>query len=146
MGLFGPTRGTDESLPRTDRGAGSLNDYDYGLRARNRRVTIMLADSDPCQDELRAVVEAASDGAGDLETAISPRSQEEERVDAAIVVRLFTGRRVSGPVGSVPRGLESVVDETLRRLDDTVGKARIPARVVQKGGRYRVELLMGAVR
>jgi hypothetical protein len=146
MALFGSKRGTDESLPRTDRGAGSLNDYNYGLRAANRRVTIMLADSDPCQDELRAVVEAGGASATDLETAISPRSQEQERVDAAIVVRLFTGRRVSGAVGSVPRGLESVVDETLRRLDDTVGKARIPARIVQKGGKYRVELLMGAVR
>ncbi len=146
MGIFGSARGTDESLPRADRGAGSLNDYNYGLRARNRRVTILLADSDPCQDELRAVVEAVGDGVGDLETAVSPRSQEQERVDAPIVVRLFTGRRVSGPVGSVPRGLESVVDETLRRLDDTVGKARIPARIVRKGGSYRVELLMGAVR
>lgn len=142
MAMFGAKRGTDESLPRTDRGAGSLNDYDYGLRARNKRVTIVLADSDPCQDELRAVVDAG----GEVETAISPRTQEQERVDAAIVVRLFTGRRVSGPVGSVPRGLESVVDETLRRLDDTVGKARIPARIVTKGGALRVELLMGSVR
>jgi hypothetical protein len=146
MALFGSKRGTDESLPRTDRGAGSHNDDNYGLRAANRRVTILLADSDPCQDELRAVVEAGGANATDLETAISPRSQEQERVDAPIVVRLFTGRRVSGAVGSVPRGLESVVDETLRRLDDTVGKARIPARIVQKGGKYRVELLMGAVR
>ena len=145
MALFAK-RGTDESLPRTDRGAGSFNDYDYGLRARNKRVTILLADSDPCQDELRAIVEAGAGSGGDMETAISPRSQEQERVDAAIVVRLFTGRRVSGPVGSVPRGLESVVDETLRRLDDTVGKARIPARIVQKGGKYRVELLIGLVR
>ena len=146
MGMFGSKRGTDESLPRNDRGAGDLNDYSYGLRARNRRVTILLADSDPCQDELRAVIEAAGDGIGDLETAISPRSQEQERIDAPIVVRLFTGRRVSGPVGSVPCGLESVVDDTLRRLDDTIGKARIPARIVKKGGAYRVELLMGAVR
>jgi hypothetical protein len=146
MGMFGSKRGTDESLPRNDRGAGDLNDYSYGLRARNRRVTIVLADSNPCQDELRAVVEAAGDGIGDLETAISPRSQEQERIDAPIVVRLFTGRRVSGPVGTVPRGLESVVDDTLRRLDDTIGKARIPARVVKKGGKYRVELRMGAVR
>ena len=142
MALFSSRRGSDESLPRADRGAGNFNDYDYGLRPRNKRVTIVLADSDPCQDELRAVVEAG----GDVETAISPRTQEQERIDAVIVVRLFTGRRVSGPVGSVPRGLESVVDETLRRLDDTVGKARIPARIVQKGGRYRVELRMGAVR
>ncbi len=132
----------DEPLPRSDRGAGKLNDYAYDLRARNKRVTITLAGSDPYQDELHAVL----DSGDDVETAISPRSQEAERVDAPIVVRLFTGRRVSGPVGSVPRGLESVVDETLRRLDDAVGKARIPARVVRKGGRLRVELLLGAVR
>ena len=49
-------------------------------------------------------------------------------------------------MGSIPRGLESVVDETLRRLDDKLGKARIPVRVIQKGGKYRVELLMGKVR
>jgi hypothetical protein len=67
-------------------------------------------------------------------------------VDAAIVVRLFTGRRVSGPVGMVPRGLESVVDENLRRLDDALGIARIPVAIVRKRGRLRVQLLMGAVR
>jgi hypothetical protein len=132
----------EEELPRSDRGAGNLNDYAYNLRARNKRVTIMLAGSDPYQDELRAVLESGDE----VQTAISARSQEAERIDAPIVVRLFTGRRVSGPVGSVPRGLESVVDETLRRLDDAVGKARIPARVVRKGGRLRVELLLGAVR
>lgn len=144
MGLFSSThRGTDESLPRNDRGSGHFNDYSYGLVARNKRITIVLAGSDPYQDELRVIVEG---GEQQPETAISPRSIEQERVDAAIVVRLFTGRRVSGPVGSVPRGLESVVDETLRRLDDKFGKARIPARVIRKSGAYRVELLMGAVR
>ncbi len=132
----------EEAPPRADRGAGSLKDYRYDLRARNKRVTIMLAGSDPYQDELRGVLESGDE----VETAISARSQEAERIDAPIVVRLFTGRRVSGPVGSVPRGLESVVDETLRRLDDTLGKARIPARVVRKGGKLRVELLLGAVR
>ena len=49
-------------------------------------------------------------------------------------------------MGSVPRGLESVVDETLRRLDDRGEKVRIPARIVQKRGVYRVELLMGRLR
>jgi hypothetical protein len=132
----------EEELPRTDRGAGKLNDYDYSLKARNKRVTILLAGSDPFQDELRTVLESGDE----VETAMSPRSQEAERVDAPIIVRLFTGRRVSGPVGSVPRGLESVVDETLRRLDDSYGKARIPARVVRKGGKLRVELLLGLVR
>ena len=132
----------EAALPRSDRGAGSFGHYGYDLRARNKRVTIMLAGSDPYQDELRAVLESGDEA----ETAISPRSQEAERVDAPILVRLFTGRRVSGPVGSVPRGLEPIIDETLRRLDDASGKARIPARIVRKGGRLRVELLLGAVR
>lgn len=142
--MFGSNRrGTDASLPKSDRGMGHFNDYSFGLVARNRSITIVLAGSDPYQEELRAIVES-----GDLEifTAITPRTIDQERTDEPVVVRLFTGRRVSGPVGSVPRGLESVVDETLRRLDDTVGKARIPVRVLHKRGVYRVELLMGAVR
>jgi len=150
MGIFGnKRRGTDASLPKSDRGMGHFDDYGFDLRARNKNITIVLAGSDPYQDELRAIAESAASadsGDGKMETAISPRSIEQERTDEAIVVRLFTGRRVSGPVGSVPRGLESVVDETLRRLDDTVGKARIPVRIVRKSGVYRVELLIGAVR
>ena len=143
MALFANRRGTDESLPRSDRGMGHFDDYGYNLIARNKRITMVLADSDAHQDELRAILEAGDE---QPETAISPRTQEQERIDAPIVVRLFTGRRVSGPVGTVPRGLESVIDETLRRLDDKVGKARIPVRIVTKGGKLRVELLMGAVR
>lgn len=142
MALFGK-RDVDTSLPKGDRGSGSFNDYGYDLVPRNRRVVITLADSDPHQDELRTVAET---GELEAETAISPRSIEQERVDAPIEVRLFTGRRVSGVVGSVPRGLESVVDETLRRLDDRGEKVRIPARIVQKRGAYRVELLMGRLR
>lgn len=126
-----------------DRGSGSFNDYGYDLVPRNRRVTITLAASDPHQEELRAIAET---GELEAETAISPRSIEQERVDAPIEVRLFTGRRVSGVVGSIPRGLESVIDETLRRLDDRGEKVRIPARIVQKRGVYRVELLMGRLR
>ena len=142
MALF-QKRGTDESLPKGDRGRGSFDDYSYGLSAKNARITMTLAGSDPHQDELRTIVES-----GDLtaETAISPRSIEQERVDAPIEVRLFTGRRVSGVVGTVPRGLESVIDETLRRLDDKGEKARIPAKIVGKPGELRVQLLMGAVR
>jgi hypothetical protein len=121
MGLFATKRrGTDESFPKSDRGMGHLDDYSFGL-----------------------IVES---GDSEFETAISPRSIVQERTDEPIQVRLFTGRRVSGPVGSVPRGMEAIVDETLRRLDDTVGTARIPVRITQKSGRYRVELLMGAVR
>ena len=126
-----------------DKGSGSFDDYDYGLVAKNKRVTITLADSDPCQDELRTIVET---GEVDAETAISPRTIEQERVDAQIPVRLFTGRRVSGVVGNIPRGLESVIDETLRRLDDAGEKVRNPAKIVGKPGALRVQLLMGALK
>ncbi len=142
MGFFAK-RGTDESLPRGDRGSGSFDDYDYNLTAKNKRITITLADSDPYQDELRTIVES---GELEAETAMSPRTIEQERVDAGMPVRLFTGRRVSGVVGSVPRGLESVIDETLRRLDDKGDKPRIPAKIVGKPGALRVQLLMGALR
>ena len=96
MGLFGRDK---------DLGKGSFDDYVYDLRPKNRRVTMTLAGSDPHQDELRAIVET---GELTAETAISPRTIEQERVDAPIEVRLFTGRRVSGVVGSIPRGLESM--------------------------------------
>ncbi len=142
MGLF-QKRGTDETLPKGDRGKGSFDDYSYGLTARNARITMTLADSDPHQHELRQIVES---GDAELETAMSPRTIEQERVDAGLEVRLFTGRRVSGVVGSIPRGLESVIDETLRRLEDRGDKPRIPARITGKPGAYRVELLMGRVR
>lgn len=142
MGLFS-SRIVDTSLPKGDRGRGSFDDYRYDLLPKNKRITITLAASDPCQEELRAIVESGETGA---ETAISPRTQQQEGVDAPIEVRLFTGRRVSGVVGRIPRGLESVVDETLRRLDDRGEKARIPAEVVGKPGAYRVRLLMGKLR
>jgi hypothetical protein len=143
MGIFGSKRGTDESLPRGDRGTGTFDDYDYSLVAKNRRITITLADSDPYQDELRTILES---GESEAETAMSPRTIEQERVDAGMPVRLFTGRRVSGVVGSIPRGLESVIDETLRRLDDAGEKARIPAKIVGKPGALRVQLQMGALK
>jgi hypothetical protein len=142
MGLF-RRRGVDTSLPREDRGFGSFDDYVYNLAPRNKRVTIVLANSDPYQDELR---ELATSGESAIETAISPRTLQAEGQDAPIEVRLFTGRRVSGPVGMVPRGLESVIDENLRRLDDKGLKARIPVRIEQKREGYRVVLLMGALK
>ena len=40
--------GTDTSLPKGDRGAGSFDDYAFDLIPRNKRVTITLAASDPC--------------------------------------------------------------------------------------------------
>jgi hypothetical protein len=142
MGLF-RRRGVDTSLPREDRGFGSFDDYVYNLTPRNKRVTIVLANSDPYQDELRELAESGETG---IETAISPRTVQAEGQDAPIEVRLFTGRRVSGPVGMVPRGLESVVDENLRRLDDKGLKARIPVRIDHKREGYRVVLLMGALK
>ncbi|QNO36630.1 hypothetical protein H4J02_08965 [Protaetiibacter sp. SSC-01] len=142
MGLF-RRRGVDTSLPREDRGFGSFDDYVYNLTPRNKRVTIVLANSDPYQEELR---ELAESGESNFETAISPRTVQAEGQDAPIEVRLFTGRRVSGPVGMVPRGLESVVDENLRRLDDKGLKARIPVRIDKRREGYRVVLLMGALK
>ena len=145
MGLFGSRRGIDTSLPRDDRGFGDFDDYVYDLAPRNKRVKLTLADSNPHQDELREILEAAT-ASDTIETAISPRTLEQERVDAPIEVRLFTGRRVSGVVGSVPRGLESVIDENLRRLDKRGVKARIPVKIERKREGYRVVLLMGTLK
>ena len=137
-------RGVDESLPKNDRGYADFNDFDYRLRPKNARTTMTLAGSDPYQDELRAIVADANPA--ELETAISPRSQADEGKDSPIPVRLFLGRRVSGIVGSVPRGFESVIDENLRRIDDAGQKVRIPVRIDQKGGSYRVVVLLGKIR
>ena len=98
---------------RNDRGKGSFGDYRYGLNPNNARVRLRLAGSNPYQDALR---ELAESGAAPLETAISRRTQQQDAEDAPIEVRLFTGSRVSGPVGWIPRGLESVVDETAQLL------------------------------
>jgi hypothetical protein len=131
------------TFDRNDLGKGSFNNYKYGLVPNNARVRLRLAGSNPFQTQLKEIVEA---GSGSFETAISRRSQQQDAEDAPIEVRLFTGNRVSGPVGYVPRGLESVVDEALSRLDIKGRKQRIPVEIVRKGGLYRVELLMGATR
>jgi len=128
---------------RNDLGKGKLSQYRGVLVPNNARVRITLAGSNPYQNELREIVES---GASPLETAIGKRSQQQEGQDAEIEVRLFTGSRVSPPVGWVPRGLESVVDEALGRLDIQGRKQRIPVEIVRKGGLYRVELLIGATR
>ena len=132
----------EEEIPldRNDRGKGSLSQYRGVLEPANARVRLVLAGSNPYQQELAAIVES---GASPLETAIGKRSQQEEGRDAPIEVRLFTGSRVSGVVGLVPRGFESVVDEALGRLDTLGRKQRIPVAITRKGGLYRVELLMG---
>ena len=128
---------------RNDLGKGKLSQYRGVLQPANARVRITLAGSNPHQHVLREIVES---GASPLETAISRRSQQQEGQDAEIEVRLFTGSRVSGPVGWVPRGLESVIDEALSRLDIAGRKQRIPVEIVRKGGLYRVELLIGTTR
>jgi len=125
---------------RNDLGKGSFGNYRYGLSPNNKRVRIRLAGSNPHQHTLKDIVESR---ATPLETAISRRTQAQDGADAPIEVRLFTGSRVSGPVGYVPRGLESVVDEALSRLDIQGKKQRIPVEIIRKGGLYRVELLMG---
>ena len=132
-----------ETLDRNDLGKGSMSDYRGVLVPANGRVTIRLAGSNRYQAELAGILALGAEG---LETATTRRTLDQERVDAPIEVRLFTGTRVSGPVGWVPRGLESVIDETLARLDVRGKKQRIPVAVVKKGGKYRVDLLVGLTR
>lgn len=128
---------------RNDRGKGAFSNYKYGLVPNNARVRLRLAGSNPHHEALRELADAGTSG---LETAMSRRSQQQDAEDAPIEVRLFTGSRVSNPVGWVPRGLEAVVDEALSRLDMHGRKQRIPVQIVRKGGLYRVELLMGLTR
>ncbi|TPW76079.1 hypothetical protein [Schumannella soli] len=136
----------DPALPKTDRGTGALDDYDYDLVPRKAGVRIRLAAAEPNADEIASVARLAADEGVELETIVAARTIEQERVDAPIEVRVFLGRRVSGIVGVVPRGLESVVDQTLRRLEDRGDNPRIPVEIVQTRRGLRVELLMGATR
>ncbi|HEY5229815.1 MAG TPA: hypothetical protein VIJ11_02840 [Galbitalea sp.] len=124
----------------SDAGSGKLGDYKYNLVPANRRVKIVLAESDPCQEEIAFLVDEEN-----LQTFIAARTIEEERTDAPMPVRFFTGRRMSGVVGYVPRGLEPAVIEALTRLEDR-SNDRIPASIIKKGGKLRVVLLMGDTR
>ena len=135
-------RGTrDTSFPKGDQGTGSLDDYKFDLTPGSNRVTIRLAGSDPHQDVI-----ATAEAAEQLETAISRRTQEEERTDAPMAVRLFVDGRILGPVGMVPRGLEGVVNETLSRLELAGRKPRIPVEIVKTRQGLRVDLQMGRTR
>jgi hypothetical protein len=59
MGIFGKKRrGTDTSFPKSDRGLGHFDDYAFDLRPRNKGITMVLAGSDPHQDELRTIAES----------------------------------------------------------------------------------------
>ncbi len=141
MAFWRKSEAVDESLPKHDRGAGSLNDYIGVLVPKNKGITIRLAGSDAHQDELAALAGEPEDS---LTTATPARSVADEGIDAPIEVRIFASRRVSGVVGTVPRGLESVYDEAVRRLDGRGDKPRIPVKVVatKKNG-YRLDLLVG---
>lgn len=141
MALFRKSGPVDESLPKDDRGSGSFDDYVGVLVPKNKNIIIRLANSTPHQDELAAL---AAEDPESLTTATPARSMDDERVDAPIEVRIFSGRRVSGVVGTVPRGLESIYDEAVRRLDGRGSKPRIPVAVVQtKRNGYRLDLLIG---
>lgn len=141
MAFWKKSQSVDESLPKHDRGSGSFDDYVGVLVPKNKNITIRLAGSDAYQDELAVLAGEPEDS---LTTATPARSINDEGVDAPIEVRIFASRRVSGVVGSVPRGLESAYDEAVRRLDGRGDKPRIPVKVVatKKHG-YRLDLLIG---
>jgi hypothetical protein len=127
-------------FPKDDAGSGSLDDFRFDLAPKNSRVRIRLAGSDPHQDELGSLVGL------EVSTAGGQRTAEEERVDAPIRVRLFAERRVVGPVGTVPRGLEGPVLDALSRLEKSGKPARIPVRIVETKHGLRVDLLVGLTR
>ena len=133
----------DPSLPKDDRGSDSFDDYKYNLLPNKAGTTLRLANSAPHQSELQRIIDS---GESELETAISRRSTEDERTDAPMDIRLFSGSRVTGVVGRIPRGLEPVIDEALGRLESTGKKARIPASVQKTRSGWRVDLLIGRTR
>lgn len=133
----------DTSLPKDDRGSGSFNDYKYSLLPNKVKTTVRLANSSPHQDELQRIIDS---GDSELNTAISHRSPEDERTDAPMEIRLFSGSRVTGVVGTVPRGLEPVIDEALSRLESSGRKPRIPVALEKTRSGWRVDLLMGQTR
>jgi hypothetical protein len=136
-------RANEEAFPKNDRGTGSLNDYKFDLIPRSAKLRIQLAGSDPYQDELRAVLE---ENGTEVFTAGGQRTIEEERTDAPMELRLFTGRRVSGVVGVVPRGLEPAFAEALVRLERANKPPRIPAEIVKTRHGLRLEVLIGQTR
>jgi hypothetical protein len=129
--------------PESDAGSGSLDQYAFNLAPRNARVTMRLAGSDPCQEEIARVRDS---GADSFEAFFAPRTIEEERTDAAMPARIFTSGRMSGIVGYVPRGLEPVILETLARLDAAGRSTRIPVEISDTKHGLRVTLLMGETR
>jgi hypothetical protein len=127
-------------FPKSDSGKGTLKDYKYNLLPTNGRIIIQLAGSDLYQDELTSLI-----GEDSLQSFIAARTMEEERIDAPMPVRFFTGRRMSGVVGWVPRGLEPAVIEALARIENSSNN-RIPVEIIKRKGKLRVNLLMGLTR
>ena len=125
-------------FPKHDSGSGKLDDYRFDLTPKSKSTVIRLAGSDPHQDDIQL-----ADTAEQLEAVIGRRTDEEERTDAPMPVRLFADGRLIGPVGQVPRGLEGVVNEAISRLEMTGRKPRIPADVNRTRHGLRVDLLMG---
>jgi hypothetical protein len=132
---------TPVAFSKRDAGAGSFDQYGYDLRPKNARITMRLAGSDPCQEELARVL-----GSSSIEAFIASRTSEEERTDAPIVVRLFVEHRMTAAVGFIPRGLEAVALEAVARLERAGVASRIPAAIVKTRHGLRVDLLMGRTR
>jgi hypothetical protein len=135
----GPNAAPGE-FAKSDLGKGKLGDYKYNLVPNNRKVIITLAGSDQYQTELQELLAEET-----LQSFIAPRTIEEERTDAPMPVRFFTGRRMTGVVGWVPRGLEPAVIEAVARIENSANN-RIPIEIVKSKGKLRVNLLMGATR
>ncbi|MFT4124293.1 MAG: hypothetical protein QM635_10725 [Microbacteriaceae bacterium] len=129
------------SFAPTDAGRGSLRDYRYNLVPNSHRVRMVLAGSDDGQEEIERLSAAVEPRA-----FVAKRTADEERTDAPIPVRLFAEGRMSGVVGWVPRGLESVVIEALSRLELSGRDARIPVELRRGRHGWRVVLLMGLTR
>lgn len=125
-------------FPKHDAGRGSLDDFRFDLTPKSAKTVIRLAGCDQHQDDINA-----ADTAQQLEAVIARRTDEEERTDAPMPVRLFADGRLLGPVGQVPRGLEGVVNEAMSRLEMAGRKPRIPADIARSRHGLRVDLLIG---
>jgi hypothetical protein len=143
MRLFSFGRVNNPLLAKTDQGSGSLDDYLYDLVPRNKRVSILLADSDPYQDTLRTVLQQ---GVTEPEAFIARRSIADERTDAPTPVRLFVNQRPTPVVGFVPRGLEAPVEAALARLAESGKSSRMQASIRETKNGVRVELAIGLTR
>jgi hypothetical protein len=125
---------------RHDVGAGSLGDYTYSLFPRFTSVVLRVAGSMPFQAELHELHDSSSPP---REAFVERRRPAEDRVDAPMPVRLWTGAELSGVVGFIPRGLEAPVDACLGRLSDRGKGPRIPCSIVTTRHGLRVDLGMG---